>query len=83
MVEERLATLSVIDPLLLLLFKRGLEDFGWGQSPLGQIAIASAMQELASHVDDHALQSDIRSSASSIITRATERMLNPQPEPPG
>lgn len=37
----------VTNPILLWLFRHGWEDPTWGSTPVGRIAIASAIHELA------------------------------------
>ena len=57
---DRLPALRVTNPILLWLFAHGWEDPDWGQSPIGQVAISAALQELAKSVADRNVSSQIQ-----------------------
>lgn len=73
----RLPLSAVKNPVLLRLFDRGLEDpppDPWKEEPSGQIAIASAIYELAQDINDVELRQKIQKSASKSISASAEKM---------
>ncbi len=75
-VEIHTPTLTVTNPLLLWLFKHGMEDHGWGQSPVGQIAVASAIHELANQITDTQIRKQIQAGAAKSMANVADKMAS-------
>jgi hypothetical protein len=70
--------LTVTNPVLLWLFRHGWEDPGWGRTPVGQIAIASTVYELANQLGDAAVRKQIQAGAAKAMAITAERMAAEQ-----
>jgi len=68
--------LMVTNALWIALFRRGWEDPGWGRSPAGQIAVASAIHEAAKQIKDPEAQRQIQSIAAKTIAQAAGQLEN-------
>ncbi|BCT66851.1 hypothetical protein NNRS527_00419 [Nitrosospira sp. NRS527] len=67
--------LTVTNPWLLWLFLHGWEgDPGWGKSHAGQVAIATAIHELANQVEDAEARKQIQAVAAKSIARSGEKL---------
>ena len=72
--QYNLPILTVTNPLLLWLFRHGWEDPDWGQTPVGQIAIATVIHDMAGQLGDAELRRQIQSGAAKAIGGAAERL---------
>lgn len=66
--------LEVTNPVLLWLFQHGWEDPEWGKSTIGQVVIATTIHELASHLADAELKTQIKSAAAKSISNHGEKL---------
>ena len=75
-VEIHTPILTVTNPILLWLFKHGWEDPNWGQSHVGQIAIASAIHELAGQINDADMRKQIQAGAAKSMAKVAGQMAS-------
>jgi hypothetical protein len=68
--------LTVTNPILLWLFQHGWEDPGWGHSHIGQVAIASAIHELANQIADVEARKQIQAVTAKSIAHSGEKMAS-------
>ncbi len=68
--------LVVTNPVWLSLFRRGVEDPGWGRRPIEQHAIAMAIHELAATIADEETRRQIQSSAARLIVNTAQNLVN-------
>ena len=61
-------------PWILWLYNHGWEDPDWGQTPVGQITIATAIHELASRLTDGAVKKQIQSATGNVVASMAGRM---------
>lgn len=75
---SNLPLLIVTNPWLLWLFKHGWEPSfeGWLQSHVGQVAIASAIYELADQVTDLEVQRQIKIVAARAMVNSAGKMAD-------
>ena len=72
--EVRVPPAVLTNPWLLWLFNHGWEDPGWGQTPVGQITIATAIHELAGHLSDVEIKKQIQTATGSVVASVAGRM---------
>jgi hypothetical protein len=70
--------LTVTNPVLLWFFRKGGEDPEWGLTPVGQIAIASIIYEMANQLSEPELRRQIQAGAANAMARTAERMAAEQ-----
>jgi hypothetical protein len=68
--------LTVTNPVLLWLFQHGWEDPEWGKSPVGQVAIASAIHELSNQITDNEVRKQLQIVAAKAIANAGEKLVS-------
>lgn len=72
--EHRLPTAVTSNPWLLWLFAHGWEDPGWGRTPVGQVAIAAAIHELAGRLTDEGIKKQIQVATGHLVASVAGRM---------
>jgi hypothetical protein len=76
--QFQMPVLTVTNPILLWLFRHGWEDPDWGRTPVGQIAIATAIHEMAGQLADGELRRQIQIGAAKAMAATAERMAAEQ-----
>jgi hypothetical protein len=76
--QLQMPVLTVTNPILLWLFRHGWEDPDWGRTPVGQIAIATAIHEMAGQLADVELRRQIQTGAAKAMAATAERMAAEQ-----
>ncbi len=76
--QYNLPILTVTNPILLWLYRHGWEDPDWGRTPVGQVAIATAIYDMASQLDNGELRGQIQQGAAKAIAGAAERLAAQQ-----
>ena len=67
--------LTVTNPLLIWLFKHGWEE-PVGQSHVGQVAIASAIHELANKITDSDMRKQIQCASAKAMANTAAKMVS-------
>ena len=74
--NERQIPVSVLtNPWLIWLINHGWEDPGWGQTPIGQIGIATAIHELAAQLTDLEIKKQIQLATSNAVASQATQMV--------
>ncbi|MBK7158586.1 MAG: hypothetical protein IPH77_08510 [Ignavibacteria bacterium] len=75
-IEKKLPTLTETNPILLWLYKHGIEDLDWGKkdSHFKQIAIASIIHELAKGITDIKIREQIQTGAANSLVNVSGKM---------
>lgn len=66
--------LAVTNPIWLWLFKHGWEDPDWGRTPVGQLALATAIYEMAGVLQSAEAQKAIRTAAGRAVAEAAQQV---------
>jgi hypothetical protein len=74
--NQKAPILQVTNPIWLWFFSHGWEDPGWGQSDAGQVAISTAIHEIASQIADEETRKQIQRAALSSLSRTVNRMAS-------
>lgn len=72
--EHTLHPAVITNPWLIWLFNHGWEDPGWGQTPVAQIMIATAIHELAGRLTDAGIKKQIQAATGSVVASVAGRM---------
>jgi hypothetical protein len=72
--QYQMPVLTVTNPILLWLYRHGWEDPDWGRMPVGQVALATAIYELAGQIGDVEVRKQIQTGAAKAMAAAAERM---------
>lgn len=66
--------LTETNPILLLLYKLGVEDEGWGRRTTDQLIIVSAIHDLAKQLTDQDFRKQIQSIAGKAMVKIAENV---------
>jgi hypothetical protein len=69
---------TVTNPILLWLFRHGWEDPEWGRTPVGQVALATAIYDMAGQIGEVEVRRQIQGGAAKAMSMAAERMAAEQ-----